>query len=389
MPKKITTEQFIEKARKIHGDKYDYSKVEYTKANKKVCIICPEHGEFWQVANTHLNKCGCPECGRQNNRKQTTEDFIKRAIEIHGDKYDYTKTNYKGAYEPICIICPVHGEFWQTPTSHLNGKHGCKQCAIIQNANKKRITQSDFIEICHHIHNNKYDYSKVKYIDIKTKVCIICPEHGEFWVSPDKIIHRHSGCPKCGIKNRSQSRLLTTEQFIEKARKIHGDKYDYSKVEYTKANKKVCIICPEHGEFWMSPNKHLNKQSCPKCNKYSKKEIILYEHVKNHYSNKIVISNYTNKNILGKQSLDIFLPNEKIAIEYQGAQHFKPISIYGGYEGFLATCNRDKIKYKKCLDSGIKLFYFTYNKNDVIEKYIDDVITEENELFAKMDELIN
>ena len=151
MPKKITTEQFIEKARKIHGDKYDYSKVEYTKANKKVCIICPEHGEFWQVANTHLNKCGCPECGRQNNRKQTTEDFIKRAIEIHGDKYDYTKTIYKGAYEPICIICPVHGEFWQTPTSHLNGKHGCKQCAIIQNANKKRITQSDFIEICHHI----------------------------------------------------------------------------------------------------------------------------------------------------------------------------------------------------------------------------------------------
>ena len=161
------------------------------------------------------------------------------------------------------------------------------------------------------------------------------------------------------------------------------------KLNTQKQIKKFVLFVQNMGEFWMSPNKHLNKQSCPKCNKYSKKEIILYEHVKNYYSNKIVISNYTNKNILGKQSLDIFLPNEKIAIEYQGAQHFKPISIYGGYEGFLTTCNRDKIKYKKCLDSGIKLFYFTYNKNDVIEEYIDDVITEENELFAKMDELIN
>ena len=112
--KRKTTEQFIAESKQIHKDKYDYSKSEYVNARTKVCIICPEHGEFWQLPSLHINqKCGCPECN--GTKKRTNEDFIREAKKIHGNKYDYSKVTYNNVNEKICIICPKHGEFWQTP----------------------------------------------------------------------------------------------------------------------------------------------------------------------------------------------------------------------------------------------------------------------------------
>ena len=123
--KKSNTEEFIKKAKKVHGDKYDYSKVNYIGSKIEVTIICPEHGEFKQRPNDHLNGIGCPKCS--GHVKLTTEEFIKRAREIHGDKYDYSKTNYVNMRTKVTIICPKHGEFEQTPQGHLNGD-GCPKC---------------------------------------------------------------------------------------------------------------------------------------------------------------------------------------------------------------------------------------------------------------------
>lgn len=95
-------------------------------ANTKVCIICPKHGEFWQTPSGHLSGKGCPKCYKES-RSSTTEEFINKAREIHGNKYDYSKVNYVNAYTKVCIICPKHGEFWQIPANHLNG-HGCPNC---------------------------------------------------------------------------------------------------------------------------------------------------------------------------------------------------------------------------------------------------------------------
>ena len=256
-----TTEDFIKKAREVHGDKYDYSKVEYVNATTKVCIICPEHGEFWQEAFSHLSGCGCPICS--GNIKSSTEEFIKKAREAHGDKYNYSKVEYTNASTKVCIICPEHGEFWQTPNGHLGGA-GCPKCANEKNGEKRRQTLENFITCARKIHGNKYNYAKVNYKNRDTKVCIICPEHGEFWQRPAGHLSG-AGCPKCGILQRTKISSLTTEEFIEKAQKVHGGKYDYSKVEYIKHNQKVCIICPEHGEFWQTPNSHLNKHACPSC----------------------------------------------------------------------------------------------------------------------------
>ena len=120
MGKKLTTEEFIIKAKEVHGDKYDYSKVNYINVDTKVCIICPTHGEFLQMPSSHLNGRGCPRCS--GNKKLTTEEFIIKAREINGDKYDYTKVEYVNNSTKVCIICPTHGEFWQTPNGHLSGR---------------------------------------------------------------------------------------------------------------------------------------------------------------------------------------------------------------------------------------------------------------------------
>ena len=252
---------FIEKSRKIHGDKYDYSKVEYVNANTKVRIICPEHGEFWQTPNNHLRGCGCPMCKAQKNgdsKRSNRNDFIEKATAIHGNKYDYSKVVYTNNSTKVCIICPEHGEFWQTPNHHLQ-KHGCQKCA-----NVEKQTTKDFICKAKDIHGDKYDYSNVEYVNNHTKVCIICSEHGEFWQTPKNHL-KGQGCPKCAVKIRATKNALSKNNFIEKAKKIHGDKYDYSKVEYINTHTKVCIICPEHGEFWQMPNEHLQGCGCSKC----------------------------------------------------------------------------------------------------------------------------
>jgi hypothetical protein len=175
------------------------------------------------------------------------ENFIKRAVEIHGNKYDYSKAIYKNLYTKVCIVCPKHGEFWQTPNAHIIRKQGCKLCSNEEIANKFKKSTEQFIAEAHKVHGDKYDYSKVEYVNNKTKVCIICHEHGEFWQTPSKHILGQE-CPKCTVKHKN-NQPKNTEQFIAEARKVHGDKYDYSKVEYVNDRTKVCIICPGHGEF--------------------------------------------------------------------------------------------------------------------------------------------
>ncbi len=258
---KMTTQEFIEKAKIIHGDKYDYSKVNYVNTNTKVCIICPVHGEFMQSPNSHLRGAGCPFCS--GNIKRSASIFIEKALKIHGDKFDYSKVNYVNTNTKVCIICPIHGEFWQTPKVHLNGV-GCAKCAGLA-----KMTTQEFIEKARKVHGDKYDYSIVNYINSHTKVCIICPVHGKFWQSPNNHLNG-AGCVKCGGKL-----IFTTQEFIEKAKIIHGNKYDYSKVNYMSNKTDVCIICHIHGEFWQNPNNHLRGAECPVCSRGFTKSYIL------------------------------------------------------------------------------------------------------------------
>jgi len=216
--KKIDEEIFLIKCRKIHNDKYDYSLVNYINMRTKIDIICYIHGKFNQKAQCHILGQGCPICAiKYKNIKKSLspKQFIDKSNKIHGDKYDYSLVKYKNNYSKVKIICKEHGLFEQIPNSHLNG-NGCPSCGKVKKMNNK-----SFIERSQKIHGNKYDYSSVKYKNIRTKVDIICREHGSFKISPLKHIHRIQGCPKCNeSKGEIEIRnILESNNIIFKSQK--------------------------------------------------------------------------------------------------------------------------------------------------------------------------
>jgi hypothetical protein len=167
--------EFIKKAKEMHGDRYDYSKVEYINSKNNITIICKIHGDFSQEPHTHLNGCGCKKCGdilRGENRKFTNDEFIKKSKEIHGDKYHYSKVKYTGICNKITIICKIHGDFLQGPREHLKG-FGCKKCGDILRGENRKFTNEEFIEKIKEVHGDKYDYSNVNYTGCNNKI-IIC-----------------------------------------------------------------------------------------------------------------------------------------------------------------------------------------------------------------------
>lgn len=254
------TKNFIKKAIEIHGDKYDYSKVEYINSRTRVLIICKEHGEFLQMPETHLKGTGCPKCDLTSDKN--LQKFIEKSKNVHGDKYDYSKSKYLGSNQKIEIICPEHGSFWMRASAHYSQKQGCPKCGDKKTALANKHTTEDFIKKSNQIHNNYYDYSKTQYINLTSPITIICPIHGEFKQAPREHL-QGCGCSKCSKIRIGM--VVDTDSFIKKASKIHNNKYDYSKSIFTSRSIKVCIICPEHGEFWQTPNSHLKGQGCPKC----------------------------------------------------------------------------------------------------------------------------
>lgn len=415
---------FIEKSIKLYGDKYGYSKVEYVNSHTKVCVICPKHGEFWVAPTNFLNNQDCLKCKREKyliehckkdyevlektdktitlfcekhgrfeislikfkTKKYTCpkcllenniSSFIKKANKIHNNKYTYDESTFVNNIKKMRIICSIHGEFWQTPNNHLNGQ-GCKKCS---DANKTK-TKEQFIQDVIRIHGNKYDYSKVQYVNGHTKVCVICPIHGEFWATPNQLLSG-KGCAKCSkYRNR-----YTTETIIEKFKEIHGDKYDYTKVKYINAKTKVCIVCPIHGEFYTTPNKHLQGRGCPKCN-YSHGENDINLLLKKHNIN----FTYNNRNVLNKLELDFFIEDIKIAIECQGKQHFFPSTWYGSDNIDNETqeiVKRDIQKNHECKEKNITLIYYIPNKietNMFVNPKFSNIYNKNN-CFFTIDEL--
>ena len=251
-----STQDFIESSRIVHGEKYDYSKVIYTTSPSKVTIICPEHGEFEQIALSHMSGHGCSRCSSSHPRNN--KSFILDAKKVHGDRYDYSKVEYKNTKTKIIIICKEHGEFLQTPSEHLVGS-GCIDCAGL-----RKKTTEQFIEESILKHGKKYDYSKVKYVNSNTKVSIICPVHGEF----EQVASQHTsgkGCNDCGYEEAGKKRLKGIDDFITEANEIHNNRYDYTKSIYNGTHKKIGIICEIHGSFQQTPKAHLIGQGCPEC----------------------------------------------------------------------------------------------------------------------------
>lgn len=378
---RTTREAFIARARATHGDLYDYSLVEYKNNHIKATITCPQHGEFQQTPGNHTHKTnpqGCPTCGGRS--VWTTERFITEATQIHGRKYSYDKVNFSDSVTGVIIACPEHGEFVQDAQHHIGRKQGCPKCA----PNAKKNT-ADFIGRATAIHNGRYDYLSSVYISNHQKVCITCPEHGSFWQTPANHTHKTSpqGCPKCTGKVP-----WTKDRFISEAQLVHFDKYDYSLVDWNGFKRLCTIICSYHGEFKQSPLVHLMGSGCQKCLS-SRGETIIRELL-----NKKAIPHEEQKSFQDCKDKNplpfdfmIIQGERQLMIEYHGAQHYQPVS-FGGKKvpqnevlsNFENIKKRDNIKRNWCRQNDIPLLEIPYTKNeseisDLIDEFIYQVVT--------------
>jgi len=348
--KRSTKEEFIKKSNIVHNNKFDYSKVEYKNNKTKVKIICPEHGIFEQRPDNHTNvKAGCPKCA--NNILYTNNEFIEKSNIVHNNKFDYSKVNYKTAHIKVIINCPEHGDFKQKPSRHLSGD-GCPKCA-----NNILYTNDEFIKKSNLVHNNKYNYSLTKYVNSYTKVKIICPEHGEFEQNPSSHL-KGTMCQMCYADSRKTSK----ENFIKRSKEIHGDRYDYSLVEYNNSYTNVKIICKEHGIFNQRPQTHLNGFGCSSC-KSSTGENKIRLFLEKHNIKYIYQHVYDRCKDKRHLPFDFYLPKYNMCVEFDGLQHFKPIEYFGGEKTLKITKKHDKIKNNYCKDNNIKLLRIRYNEN--------------------------
>lgn len=307
----VNTDMFVERAKKIHGDRYEYNHVHYQGRFIKVPISCSKHGDFLQTPGNHLCGKGCPECKREklsSDRVDSLEEFIRKSRKAHGDKYDYQKAIYSGSQTPVVIICPMHGEFSQFPMSHVKGHE----------------------------------------------------------------------CPKCGRLKLRNTFVSNAYEFIIKARKVHGDKYHYGKVVYFKAIDKVTITCPKHGDFLQSPNKHLRGKGCPSC-KETTGERRIREYLQTHGITFTPQKRFPDCKLVRPLSFDFYLPAIRIAIEYDGKQHFEPVNFTGRSNcdvkaAFEKCVQSDSVKESYCRRNGIALLRISYQQAKSIDHILNTTL---------------
>ena len=264
-----TLQDFINRANITHNGYYSYPEQNYQSIDSKFRIICPEHGEFLQRGMDHVKGCGCKKCAfikREPRKPNKFSIFLTKANIIHKGFYTYPLQEGKRAFDKISIICPKHGEFKQIMNNHLQGS-GCPDCAKIVTFEKLKMTLDYFIAKANLVHNGKYTYPEQEFTGALGKLEIICGEHGEFLQSASNHL-QGAGCPLCATEKRKGpfiEKRIPIKDIIEKANKIHNNKYTYPSQEYGGTTSKLKIICPEHGEFKQVTSAHLFGLGCQKC----------------------------------------------------------------------------------------------------------------------------
>lgn len=201
------------------------------------------------------------------------ENFIKEAISVHGNKYIYTNTLYTHYQQALTITCPIHGDFKQTPLTHVSGS-GCKKCGYIKVSTALSMSFEEFQNNAHSKFNHKYTYLKDTYTNGQGSVVIDCPIHGMFKQQVNSHL-QGAGCTKCGHEGK-RNKLSHKDLFSQKAKVIHKDNYKYEKVKYKNNKTPVIITCKIHGDFSQTPQNHLRGQGCPVCGNKKKQNTWSY-----------------------------------------------------------------------------------------------------------------
>lgn len=300
MGRKLTTEEFIERARAVHGDEYDYSLANYTVKENKIEIICRKHGSFFQIANNHMRGAICKKCATENQR-MSFEEYLSKIDDSIKEKYKFIKIKYRTLDKPLILTeCKRHGRYWQRVDAPISGK-----------------------------------------------VCRLCS---------------------------NEDSRNTLDYFINKCKKIHNNKYDYSKVNYNTARDIVEIRCPIHDAFFQTAASHMQGRGCPTCKssrgekrvrKFLKKNDIKFDEQKRFDNARFSDTNSC-------MIFDFYLSDYNTIIEYDGRHHFEPIEIWGGQRGFENVIKKDNEKNDYCLINDIELLRIPHTEFDNIEKILKE-----------------
>jgi hypothetical protein len=342
----------------------------------KIKIICKKHGVFEQRILNHLRGEGCKQCHLEKPKKTkfTKEQFLEYVKNTHNDLEKYDFSNLPEQFDlpyyakPVTFVCKEHGEFTIKYNKFLNGE-GCPYCT------GKKKTDEQYKELLSRLHPElDFSLTKVSESDRDYKITVICPKHGLKYPRLYHLLNGEGGCNECRYDKIKEKEKLPLSTFIENAHKVHGEKYDLSKVVYVNSHTKVEIVCPKHGSFWTTPTSFVSRKSgCPICNNSHLEDEICKFLSKNNIKS---IPQKTFK-WLGLQKLDFYLPEYNVGIECQGIQHFKVTNyVYSkpltNEEYFEYNISNDIKKYERCKENGLTLLYFTYPVN-FKKEYYDNV----------------
>jgi hypothetical protein len=381
---KITNEEVIRRnLNSKFSSSTDFSLFKFINTHTKSRYFCNVHRlPFDMTPSNFWNGHGCSKCGLERSAngpnkpyqmkiRKSNIQIISEFEDVHGKgKYDYSKVDYQKNNIKVEIICKKvnHGSFYQTPNKHLLGR-GCPLCANETRNDNKRRTLKQFIEESNKIHDFYYDYSDSIYTGALSYINIRCPKHGIFKQKANDHLNGH-GCKYCGIEENAQKLLKSTDDIIQRAKEVHGDFFDYSKVQYKGIYERITIICPIHKEFNQIANVHLRGGGCPKCSK-SKGEKLISKILDKHKISYKEQHKFQECRYIIPLPFDFYLYELSICIEFQGEQHYFEKEFWGGRKSFEYLKNNDSIKKEFCRNNKIGLIEVPYMLgNDSVEEFI-------------------
>lgn len=369
---------FITKAKAIHGNKYDYSLIteeDWIGSKAKYNIICPIHGVFKQSFSNHCNRKGCPKCGKilaasPNKKRRSLKEFIQEANRIHNNRYDYSKIseyNFQ-ASKKVLIVCPEHGEFWQTPATHLLGRK-CPKCRATTRKTleqvKKDLEAKNFSHLTYLNLEKHADSIKISEFIIKAS----CSKHGEFSMILRNLLDSECGCPSCAKEKIANSNRMTYDEFLVLAHKAHGDNFIYpesARASFKGRHQKTAIICRKHGEFRQQAGSHIRGIGCWKCQRSRMEEVfeLKLKELKINF-----VPQKTFPDLRGENNMplyfDFYLPERNELIELDGPQHYQ-FGDLGKFiveeEDFRKLRQRDKKKELYAVQNGFKFTRVKFNE---------------------------
>lgn len=386
--KRFTTEDFISKSIKIHGDKFDYKNCVYINNHTPMEILCKEHNiTFMQSAVNHYKGRGCDLCSNEaigNLNRKPLEKFIQESKNKFRNKFEYSEVIYKNQITTIKLFCnDCQKWIFQRPIDHL--LYGCVDCNELNATLRDRKKSYElFLKNAEIVHGDRYLYGNVNYINGDIKVSIVCKKHNfMFYQSPHYHIEGRN-CPKCAQEQRILTSRRPRDEFINECIEIFDKQYDYSLVEYKGIHQPVTIKCNDCGNYFkLRPTQHLYyRMGCIHCkSNLSKGELSILkclESLNRKYVNEFWTSEC--KHLL-PLPFDFAVVDEnenvKYLIEYQGEQHFRPVNFGGisdeeALENFNATIRNDSIKKEYCENNNIPILYISYKDFKNIKTIVNE-----------------